>query len=186
MHKLNLLPKEILISQNKKKLGLFCVLIASILLIFLTFIVVSTHNSIIFFENEIYKVHQNISEMKSKILDKNVDQKTLRDFETRQNFYNEATKNKTNYSIILNDIINLVPTEINVTSISIDKSNKIIINGYTTSHTYIALLMEELNTIDDILEVTLGFTRLLDAKDDDVRRDYDFEIIIVLAKDRLR
>lgn len=183
MHKLNLLPEEILISQNKKKRNLFCILTANILLILLIFIVVSINNSIKFFESKILEAHQDITEMKSEMQNKNAVQKILSDFEKRQNFYDDTTKNKTKYYTILNNIINLVPKEINITSLSIVESNKIKINGYTPSHIFIALLMEDLKNIADVVDVLLGYTRLMDVKDE-VKQDYNFEIIIELAKDR--
>lgn len=182
MHKLNLLPKEILASQNKKKFGLFCVLTGSLFLLLLTLIVAIVNNSIKSFENEIYIARKDISEMRYK-LSNNLDKKTLRDFEKRLNFYNASSKDITDYYTILDEIINLLPKEISIYSISLNKSNRIKINGSTPSHKHLALFIDELKTIDDIQEVTLGFTRLMDAKDEDiVKIDYDFEIIILLAE----
>jgi len=74
-----------------------------------------------------------------------------------------------------------VPKEVNITSIRIDESNKLKINGYTPSHIHIALLMEELKTIDNVFDVSLGFTRLMDVNGE-VKQDYNFELIIELVK----
>jgi len=179
MHKLNLLPKDIQISQNKRKLGLFYVITGSLLLIFIIFVMVNLNYSIKLLENEIYLILKDISEMKPQIIN-NFEQKILEDFERRQSFYNISVSNNIpRYSAILDDVIYLVPTEIAISSISLDDSNDIKIKGYTTGHKYIAMFMEELNTIDNILDVSLGFSRLMDTKEEDgIEKNYEFEIII--------
>ncbi|MGB4130857.1 MAG: hypothetical protein WBK45_02820 [Tepidanaerobacteraceae bacterium] len=184
MHKLNLLPKEILISQKKKKLGVFCIIAGSLLLILFIIFFTKVDNSIKLYENKIYVANKDISEMRSK-LNYYFGQKTLRDFEKRQNFYNAAARDKTNYSAILTDIVNLLTDDINVSSISVNKSNIIKINGFTPGHKHVALLIDDLKTLDGVQEVTLGFTRLISTSDEEGSIGvYDFEISILLVKDR--
>ena len=92
MRKLNLLPKEILISQQNKRLILVCVFIGGVLVVLLIFAVVATDNSILFLENEILKAQDDIAKIKSKLQGKNDDLIILRDFEKRRFFYNERLK----------------------------------------------------------------------------------------------
>ncbi len=183
MRKLNLLPKEILISQQNKRLILVCVFIGGVLVVLLIFAVVATDNSILFLENEILKAQDDIAKIKSKLQGKNDDLIILRDFEKRRFFYNERLKNKTNYYTVLANIIDLVPEEINIFYVGIEESNKIKITGFTPSHIHVALLMNEFKTIEGIADVSLGYTRLMDSKSAEIH-NYDFEIIIELAKER--
>ncbi|HHY42014.1 MAG TPA: fimbrial assembly protein [Thermoanaerobacterales bacterium] len=185
MHKLNLLPKEILVVQNKKRLSLFCILAGGILLVLLIVIIITTSNSILFLEDEILKAHQDIAKIKSKIQINSDIQKILNDFEKRQKIYNDVFKNKTNYSTTINCIVDLVPNEVSIIYIGIEESGRIKISGYTPRHVYVSRLMEDLKTIDGVLDVLLGFTRFTEFRYD-VKHNYAFEIIVELSKERLQ
>jgi len=183
MHKLNLLPKEILLSQSKKKSVLFYIFSVTVLLSLLILIIVSINNSIKFIENKIYVAQKDITEIKSR-LNILVPQK-LRDLEKRQNIYFALMNKNTNLSTTIDNIINLTPPQIKLTTISFNRADKIKINGYAQNLKYIAQFIEELNTEDNILKVSLGFIRLIDFKDEHVvKGQYNFEIVVILAEGR--
>lgn len=183
MHKLNLLPMEVLNSQNRKKRDLFFVLMVSIVFLLLIYFLVFINNSKNYLENEIHDVSIDIVDMKAEMQSRGNHEQILKDFEKRQHIYEGLMQNKINYSKILNHTIMLIPREITVISLRIDTAGNLRISGYAPSNAYVARIMEDIRTIDGIIDVSLGFTRFAEAKDE-IDPGYNFEIVIELAKDR--
>jgi len=184
MHKINLLPKEILISQYEKRFRLLCISAVILLLVLSALVVAAINNSIEVLEKEIHMAQTEIFGMRTNI-DGGYIQELLLNIEKRQNFYMAAENNKTVYYGVLNDIISFVPEEVNIVSISLSETNKLKINGYSPSLGYIAVYMDELKSLDDVVEVNLGFAQLTDAGHwDGVSSDYRFELNILLKKGR--
>lgn len=76
-----------------------------------------------------------------------------------------------------------MPEEITVTSLRLDASDNLIIAGHASSNGRVARIMEELQTLDVINDVSLGFTRYVEAEDGN-SHGYHFEIVISLTKGR--
>ena len=183
MHKLNLLPMEVLINQSKRKRRLLFILIMSILIVLLIFSMIYINNSKICLEREIHNASQDITDLKARMHSRNNYEQILKDYHKRQDILKDLMKNKINYSQTINQVILLMPEEVTVISLRIDASDNLILEGYAPSHDYVARIIEEIQTIDCVIDVSLGFMRYVEAKD---RNDpsYHFEIVIGLKKDR--
>ncbi len=182
MHKLNLLPKEVLINRSKKKCRLIFILIISILSVILVCSLVFINNSKSFLENEIYNTSQEVINMKAEMQNRSNYENILKDYETRQNVYKDLMKSKLNYSRILNQTIFLISEGITVNALKIDTSNYLRIDGYAPSISYVAQIMEDIKTIDGVIDITLGFTRFAETKNE-IDHCYHFEIVIKLTED---
>ncbi|HHV18644.1 MAG TPA: fimbrial assembly protein [Thermoanaerobacterales bacterium] len=184
MHKLNLLPTEVLLNQSKKKRRLLFIFIISFLVVLLIFSIVFIKHWKICFEREIHQAYQDINDMKVNMQNQNNHEQILKDYRKRQNIHKNLTKNAINYSKILDQILLLTPKEIIVTSLRINASNNLIIAGHASSNGYVAQFMKELQTLDNINDVSLGFTHQYIEAVDGNSSGYNFEIVIGLTKDR--
>lgn len=182
MHKLNLLPTEVLISQAKKKHRLLFILIVSAFLVSLICILMFINSSKIFLKNEIETTHQDIVEIRAKMQTWDNFELMLEDCEKRQSIYENLMRNRINYSQILSKVISLMPKEITIISFKIDDSNCLIINGYAPYNRYVAEILEDIRSIDDIFDVSLGFV-LYKEDENKSSHSYYFEIVAELTED---
>ena len=113
-------------------------------------------NSKSFLENEIYNTSQEVINMKAEMQNRSNYENILKDYETRQNVYKDLMKSKLNYSRILNQTIFLISEGITVNALKIDTSNYLRIDGYAPSISYVAQIMEDIKTIDGVIDITLG------------------------------
>ncbi|WP_213974000.1 PilN domain-containing protein [Tepidanaerobacter acetatoxydans] len=182
MHKLNLLPTEVLISQAKKKHRLFLILIVSIFLVSLICILMFINSSKIFLKNEIETTHQDIVDIRTQMQAWDSFELMLDDCEKRQNIYETLARNRINYSQILSKVISLMPKEITIISFKIDDCNCLIINGYAPYNKYVAEILEDIKSIDNIFDVSLGFVLYKEDKNKS-GHSYYFEIVAELTED---
>ncbi|WP_296971141.1 PilN domain-containing protein [Tepidanaerobacter sp. EBM-38] len=182
MHRLNLLPTEVLINQSKKKHRLFLILIVSAFLVSLICILMFIKNSEILLKGEIENTYQDIADIKTKMQSWDNLEAMLEECEKRQNIYENLTENRIDYSQILSKLISLIPEETTIISLKIDESSCLIINGYAPYNRYVAEIMEDVKSIDDISDVSLGFI-LYKEDEDKSSHSYYFEIVAELAED---
>lgn len=182
MHKLNLIPKEVLINQSKKKRRLCCVIIMGIIVILLIYFILFIGNMKTSFKREIENVSQDIADLKWKMKSQDNYELILQDFKKRNNIYKNITKNKINYSQILKQIMDLKPENITIFSLEVNAPNYLVIEGHAPDNRHVARIIEKIGIIEDISDVSLGFICYLDAKNEIVS-GYHFEIIAKLTKD---
>lgn len=139
-------------------------------------------NSEILLKGEIENTYQDIADIKTKMQSWDNLEAMLEECEKRQNIYENLTENRIDYSQILSKLISLIPEETTIISLKIDESSCLIINGYAPYNRYVAEIMEDVKSIDDISDVSLGFI-LYKEDEDKSSHSYYFEIVAELAED---
>lgn len=152
MHKLNLLPKEILKARKNKKLkiiGVFLLLIVSVFFYpWLNFQIMKTNE-------EIERI-MNKSHMPALQSVENIDA-YLEKQQVILNTYKHIEQNNCNWPELINKIISIIPKKTVLNSISIDEGGQLKLKGVSPKTNYIGMLLSYLEQIKDITKLNLDF-----------------------------
>ncbi|HHX22501.1 MAG: PilN domain-containing protein [Tepidanaerobacteraceae bacterium] len=182
MHKLNLIPDEVLKYKAKKKRYLYYALIISTTILLFIYLIVFANNTKIALINEINTVNKEIMELKKVIKTRSRSEMILQDFEKRNKILEEIMENTICYSRIIQEVITFIPEEISLVTLKIDESKKLAIEGYAPSNKSIACIIESVKKLNNLTDVSLGFIRYLDTNDEMIPI-YHFEILADIKKD---
>ena len=181
MHKLNLIPKEVLKKQAKKKRYFACMVVIMILTVIFICSLVLVSNMKTSLEEDIKKISNEIAEVNSKSINKGNLQNIIKDYEKRQAMYISTIEDRKNYFRILNQIMSFNWENTVLYSLKMDDSNYLVIEGYALRNRDIAKVLEDVKTMDKISDATVGFIQRVET--DNIGSGYHFEIMTEFIKD---
>jgi Tfp pilus assembly protein PilN len=181
MHKLNLIPADILKEKSKRnfKLAFFILSFFSILLI--VYSVFQINNKINQTAGEIRRVRNELGAYRLKISENQKTESMIKNLEQRRKIYFELNEKKFEWSLLIKEIFSKKPSEVTIVSLKVDDSRKLSIKGLASKNIYVAHMMEELKQIERISIINLNYSRY--EENGDASFSYSFEISGSIAKD---
>lgn len=178
MHKLNLMPSEMLTKMSRKTRRPIFVFGACIFILLFLSSTVLINRSNDLLKEEIRSVHKDILEIKKT----GEFELTPEDLNKRQNAYKDLSKTKINYARKIDELVKVVPDSVSIISLKAGEDRLLNFYCHAVDNASVAEAMENFTNTEDVSDIQLGFVRRREAKSE-FTANYDFELLVELAKD---
>lgn len=178
MHKLNLMPSEMLTKMSRKTRRSIFVFGACIFILLFLSSTVLLNRSNDLLEEEISSVHKDILKIKKT----GEFELTPEDLDKRQNACKDLSKTKIYYARKIDKLVKVVPDSVSVISLKTSEDRLLNFYCHAMDNTSVAEAMENFTNTEDVSDIQLGFVRRREAKSE-FMVNYDFEILVELAED---
>ena len=182
MHKLNLIPKELILERNKRRTRILYLCI-SIIVIFIVVV------GLKLIEREAKLADSAISAIESEVSryrflneGRDYNDEIYEDNEMRRKIYEQVKENRIHWAKLIERIFHETPEDIAITSLNLDRGGGIVIEGSSQKNFQISRMMTALEGIDETCGVFLGFSRQEKSKEV-AKSKYIFQITAMLKGD---
>lgn len=176
MHKLNLVPKEILKERSRQKKQ-FLYMATAIVLI-LIFIVALWHieQALLTINGDLSRIESAIESYEPLMEDNHRINEIRADSQIRRRIYEQADEERIYWSCLIDQIFVQAPKDIEITSLTLSRAEGVVVEGLTQKNLYVSRMMRAMEGIDTIFGVSLGFSKQEESSDNTTGANYYFRV----------
>lgn len=168
MHEINLIPEEILLARlnNRRKVKYIMIILFLIIIGILLYNIIDKELTTI--KSQLFYVEHNLKFLKSELNHIVSDKEDIIYIKEAESFLQSIKdKNKLQWASIIKDIRENIPDQIQVSSLKIDNSYNLVLEGRTYSLAFIADLIDAMKKMPFIENVQLTHIKNINEKFDE-------------------